>query len=268
MKKSKVIAISIIAFLLIAIGGFCFMIFLKKAQVQKLNNAPIAEEQGDKFFEIKDPDQDQTDEEGIRSAFMKRSPHWKFFETAIEEKSSTHAIGTITWDKNESGNTHWFAAKDGNAWEIVDYGPGYFGTCQQFQKYEFPKAMTPDCWDADKKIIVNTSNPERFYNGLTVNDKEEIIEAFLTFMGPNSQFQDADLYVKYDENIGGYLRAAILIGGQERVSVPQIFAAKRNGEWRVLYYGQEDPSCSDIEGYDFPVSMISQCWGEGDWVQR
>lgn len=209
--------------------------------------------------------------EAIRAAFIKENPHWDepdYFSISVEEMTSAHAIGTITWNNPETRTATWFAAKDGNAWSITNYGPGYFGTCQQFQKYSFPQEMTPDCWDADKEVIVNTSNPERFYNGLSIEDKEEIKTSFLQFMGPDTRFQDQELYVKYNNIIDGYVRGMILIGGSENISAPQFFAAKRDSEWHVLYYGQENPNCSDIEGYDFPTRMISGCWDGNDWIER
>lgn len=197
----------------------------------------------------------------IKDAFLIDHPNWNklgYFDVVIEENSPTHAMGQVFWTDNQKRGI-WFAARvDGN-WIITDYrGIGYFGICQNFQKYNFPKEMTPDCWDEEKQIMINTSNPDRFYNGLNVEDKEKIVKAFLEYRG--DEFADKDLYVGFKEYIDGYLTGFILIGGIENHSTPYFLAAKVDDDWKILYWGQEDPSCEDLEGYDVPVELAPYCW--------
>lgn len=207
----------------------------------------------------------------IKDAFLNKYPNWAKddFNIVIEEESDNYAMGIISWDKRER-KAFWFAAKKDSQWLIVNYnGGGYFGVCQDFIEYNFPAEITPDCWDEEEKKIINTPNPDRFYNGLTLSDKEKIKQAFLDFKKDDAHFQDKEIYVKFNEIIGDYLKGVILIGGIENHSAPYFLAVRNSNNWKVLYYGQEDPFCENIEGYDFPVEMVSGCWRTGnDWIKR
>ncbi|MEA3463926.1 MAG: hypothetical protein U9R14_02535 [Patescibacteria group bacterium] len=210
-------------------------------------------------------------EENIKNAFLKKYPNWKNddFNIFIEEELPDYTMGTITWEKH-GGKAFWLAVKINNQWLIANHsGGGYFGVCQDFAKYNFPPEMTPDCWDEEQRILINTPNPDRFYNSLTIKDKEKIKQAFLDFKKDDVNFQDKKIYVKFNEIMGNYLRGVILIGGIENHSAPHFFAVKSNDNWKVLYYGQEDPPCENIEGYNFPVEMVSGCWRAGNnWIER
>lgn len=206
----------------------------------------------------------------IEKSFLLKYPDWKEggFTISIEKELPGYAMGTIFWPKS-NGKGHWFAVKEDNQWVITENGgESYFGICQNFIKYKFPQEMVPDCWDEERKIMVNTPSPEKFYNGLTVEDKENIKKAFLDFEKNNDNFKNRDIYIMFNQNIGEYLKGAVLFGGSDNNSAPQFFAVKDNGNWKVLYYGQENPACSDIGAYNFPFEMISDCWDGNTWVNR
>ena len=40
------------------------------------------------------------------------------------------------------------------------------------------------------------------------------------------------------------------------------YAAKVGGEWKIAWDGNGTVTCDDIEPYNFPVSMITECWDE------
>lgn len=40
------------------------------------------------------------------------------------------------------------------------------------------------------------------------------------------------------------------------------FAAIADGEWEIVWDGNGIIFCSDLEGYDFPASMIPECWDD------
>lgn len=209
-------------------------------------------------------------EENIKNAFLKKYSNWgkDDFDIFIEDKLFNYAIGAIIWDKNVR-KAFWLAANTDNEWEIVNYsGGGYFGACQDFEKYNFPAEITPDCWDEEQKILINSPNPNRFYNGLTIEDKEKIKQAFLDFKKDDTYFQNKKIYVNFNKVIDEYLRGIILIGGIDNYSAPHFFAVKNNNDWRVVYYGQEDPPCENIKDYNFPIDMISKCWRGEDWIKR
>jgi len=199
----------------------------------------------------------------IVKAFLDKYPDWNrpgYFSIDIKEALPVHARGTVSWPGNDRQG-RWFATKLTDKWLITDYtGGDYFGMCENFMEYQFPEEMTPDCWDNTKKVIINTPNPGKFYHGLTLGDKSKIIQAFLEYMGNDSNFVDKDLYVKFDEYIDGYLTGMIVIGGIDNYSTPYFLAAKNGNDWKVLYWGQEAPSCENLEGYNVPIKLAPSCW--------
>lgn len=210
----------------------------------------------------------------IEKAFISEYPNWDkpgFFSVTIEENSSTHARGQVSWPDNK-GRGFWFAAKVDNQWTITDYtGGSYFGMCQNFTKYGFPETMIPDCWDEDKKIIIDTPNPDKYYNSLTVEDKTKLKQAFLDyFKNDNSNYRDKDLYVRFADQMDNYLNGMIIIGGIENYSTPYFLAAKVGDNWKVLYHGQESPPCENLEGYNVPTGMVPNCWANNgtEWITR
>jgi hypothetical protein len=220
----------------------------------------------------KNPTRDATIQD-IKTAFLKKYPNWDkpdFFNVIIETTSPTHAMGQVFWPGNEKHGS-WFVVKINNQWTITDYNGGsYFGICQNFKKYNFPAAITPDCWDEDQKIVINTPDPDRFYNGLTAEDKTNIILAFLKYEQNGSNFIDQNLYVKFDEYIDEYLTGAILLGGTDNYSTPYFLAVKTGNDWKVLYWGQESPPCKNITGYNVPNKMIPSCYSDNgtEWIKR
>jgi len=211
--------------------------------------------------------------QNIEQAFIAKYPNWDkpgYFNVDIEENSATHAMGQVSWPGNERHGL-WFAANVDGDWLITDYtGGGYFGMCQNFKEYNFPQDMISDCWDEEKKILVNTANPERFYNGLTVQDKEKIVQAFLEYREGDDNFMSKELYVRFDKYLGGYLTGMILIGGVDNYSTPYFLAAKTGDVWKVLYWGQEAPPCESLEGYNVPVELAPSCWANNgtEYIDR
>lgn len=47
-------------------------------------------------------------------------------------------------------------------------------------------------------------------------------------------------------------------------------AAKVNGTWKLIWDGNGTISCASIDPYNFPVSMVPECWNEttGKSVKR
>ncbi len=208
----------------------------------------------------------------IESAFVEKYPNWDkpgHFSVIIEEGLASFTRGIVSWPGNER-NGFWFATKVDGQWVITDYSGGsYFGICQNFRQYDFPQDMVPDCWDSEQKILVNTSNPEKYYNGLTFGDKEKIKQAFIEYKG-DQDYQSRDLFVRFSEMEDNSLKGMILIGGVDNYSTPYFLAVKTGGSWRVLYQGQEAPPCESLEGYEIPVNLIPECWANNgqEWIKR
>ena len=195
----------------------------------------------------------------------------------IETNQENHAIGRFTYNKDQYNQTNdgiWFAAKSNGAWSIATTSfTGYGGLCQTFEQYSFPKDMTPDCWDNQKNVLVDTSNPQRFYqNGFTKTDKAGIIQAFISYRksatGGLGAYSGQDtylhnkLYLKIDKSSAEYFNGAILIGGIENHSTPYVLAAKQSGKWVYVFGSQDYPPCSKIEDYKFPHDIVDKCYDE------
>ena len=46
-------------------------------------------------------------------------------------------------------------------------------------------------------------------------------------------------------------------------------AVKMNGEWTVVFDGQNTPECSQVDPFDFPISMVPECFdSSGNIVVR
>ncbi|MFZ2226265.1 MAG: hypothetical protein WA064_02350 [Candidatus Moraniibacteriota bacterium] len=224
-------------------------------------------------------------EDIIKQAIYKKSPDWKNrnydIVVTVETSKENYAIGRFVYDgynvtrdgsHHNTGEEIWFAAKSDESWTLTGVsGAGYWGSCQNFKKYNFPLDMTPDCWDTDKNILIETSNPKRFYpDGFTKTDKKELIQAFISFIKeqkksgkwePDSYLQK-DLYVKVDKKVGNYIYGAMLISGSQNISTPYFLAVKKNSEWIVVHNGQDIPNCSAICPYKFPHEIIGTCYDD------
>jgi len=204
--------------------------------------------------------------EDIKKAFYKKYPNWenKNLNVSIDTNIDKYAIGNFEF---EGGNGVWFAAKNTNDWTLVTFSYiGYFGVCQDFNKYNFPIEIIPDCWDTEKKILIDTSNPEKFYlNGLTRDDKNKLKDAFITYIKNktgNSDYLDKEFFVYVRKNTEKHLKGMILVGGIENRSVPYFLAVKINNNWKIIHHGQDIPLCNAIKPYNFPNTMVPECWDE------
>lgn len=211
-------------------------------------------------------------EDTIEQALYKKYPNWKSknFNVAVtvETNQGHHAIGRVAFDdgRYNVGESIWFAAESDNSWTLTNVsGVGYWGSCQSFQKYRFPKDMTPDCWDTEKNILIDTSNPQRFYpDGFTKKDKKELVQAYIEYANKNApeglgHWQpDEGLYVKINKSVGNYLNGIFFIGSSKNISAPGFYATKQSGEWIVVDTGQ-DTRCDVLSQYGFPEEIKGSC---------
>lgn len=212
-------------------------------------------------------------EDVIKEALYKKIPDWKVrnydVSVTVETNRDNHAIGRFVYDGyniikdgkyHNTGEGIWFAVKSDEAWTLVESSSvGYWGTCQNFTKYKFPSDMTPDCWDTEKNVLINTNNPEKFYGaGFTKEDKKELIQAYIEYANKNApegrsyRQSDKSLYVRVNKSIGNYLRGTFFIGG----SNIGFYAIKQSGKWIIIYSGQDSPACSLTDPYNFPNEIV------------
>lgn len=190
---------------------------------------------------------------------------------SIELEEDGYLTGKFNYTNKNNDNKEgiFFAAKINGKWEIAELSYiGYNGICQNFQKYNFPPDMTPDCWDERKNILVDTSNPERFYkNGFTKKDKAELKQSFISYMKKKQPeipdfYLDKDLYIRIDKNTDYYVRGTALTGGSKNISAPYFLAVKQNDIWKVIFNGQDYPDCNILAPYNFPDNIIDKCFDE------
>lgn len=227
-------------------------------------------------------------EEEIISGIKKDYP---YLETLEKENNSVlliktetaegdFAIGRYSLSEEKLGSSGtWFAQKNSSGWEVFNTGYSYYGSCQKFWQHDFPKDLTPDCWDEEKNILVETSNPSRFFNdGFTVKDKEAIKVAFIKYLSAEGQeyassYKNKPLFVSVDSNTQDHMKGRVFIGGIENHSTPAILAAKVGGIWKVIYQGQDLPECKTIDPYSFPANIVPSCYipdenNKGAFVER
>lgn len=298
MKKQKVdtkLGVAIIIIFAITVGALMWIYGNVKSEPMQQNQITNNVQQKNQFnqnilegeeFPSIPVEQGLNLEDIIKQALYKKVPDWKNrnynITVTIEMNQENHAIGKFIYDGYnilKNGEKHhntsegiWFASELDNTWTLTGISyVGYWGNCQDFERFNFPKDMTPDCWDIEKNILINTLNPQRFYGkNFTIDDKDKLIQAFITYSNktkasgnyvPESYFTKK-LYLRINKQIGNYVRGTILVGGTQNISAPEFFAVKENNQWKVVHNGQDYPSCSIIKPYKFPRDIVAKCYNE------
>jgi hypothetical protein len=70
---------------------------------------------------------------------------------------------------------------------------------------------------------------------------------------------DVNLTVK--DIIGDYASGGVTFAGE--IGGGWWLASKKSGDWVIVADGNGTVMCSDLEGYSFPTSMVSECWDQG-----
>lgn len=92
--------------------------------------------------------------------------------------------------------------------------------------------------------------------GKPKSDLEKIKEAF-------AEKYDKDLdevNVSISENTGTHSRGGISFSGE--MGGGMWLAYKDGDDWKIVHDGQGTIPCENVDPYDFPVSMVSECWNE------
>lgn len=89
------------------------------------------------------------------------------------------------------------------------------------------------------------------------NDQKLIEQAYLDKY-PNGDRNK--LLLAIDSIDGNY--ASGLVTDPEGLGGARWLAYKNLGQWEIVWDGNGDVFCSDIDGYDFPLAMISECYDD------
>jgi|GEM_PF-929358 len=90
----------------------------------------------------------------------------------------------------------------------------------------------------------------------SLSDLEAIRQAFADKYSRNLE----DVSVTITENTGQYANGGVRFAGE--ISGGWWLAAKVAGAWKIVADGNGSVMCSNIEDYDFPTSMVPECWDE------
>ncbi len=89
-----------------------------------------------------------------------------------------------------------------------------------------------------------------------VSDLEQISQALAD--RHSKPVEDANVTIQ--DNDGEYAKGGVVFEGE--IGGGWWLAAKVDGEWIIVADGNGSVLCADIEGYDFPTSMVPECWDE------
>lgn len=92
--------------------------------------------------------------------------------------------------------------------------------------------------------------------GQAVSDLDQIRQAFAEKYSKPL----ADVNVTLQNNTGEFANGGVQFEGE--MGGGWWLAAKVSGQWVIVADGNGSVLCADIEGYDFPTSMVPECWDE------
>ena len=90
----------------------------------------------------------------------------------------------------------------------------------------------------------------------TIDDEVLIKEAIAEKHGKGVE----EVNLSVGENNGVYATGVVSFAGE--IAGGWWLAAKTSGEWVIVADGNGTVLCGDIEAYNFPVSMVPECWDE------
>ncbi len=88
------------------------------------------------------------------------------------------------------------------------------------------------------------------------SDLEQIRQA----MADKYNKSEEDANVTIQNNDGEYAKGGIVFEGE--MGGGWWLAAKVGNDWIIVADGHGSVLCADIQGYDFPTSMVPECWDE------
>lgn len=98
--------------------------------------------------------------------------------------------------------------------------------------------------------------------GVAPEGEDDLIKQAVIDMGG---FAASKVEVTIGENTGTHAKGGVKEVGSE-VGGGYFIAAKKDGKWVGVYSGQANPTCEQIEPYDFPTDMVEECLDENNEV--
>ncbi len=164
-------------------------------------------------------------------------------EYTISVNTGTHVKGMII-PKADEELAYFLAVTVPAGWLVVHDGQAT-PNCVQIDPYDFPMDFVPECIDAEGAIFDRAAE-----------DYPGIQAALATRTGIAVEELDFTIGVNTGNHAWGNVRKAGTVSGG------YYLAAKVDDGWIVAYDGQAMPSCTEVDPFLFPTSMVPSCLDE------
>lgn len=132
--------------------------------------------------------------------------------------------------------------------------------------YAFLTLVNPDAGE----VKLDTQSVDRFGGNQTTAASQPVsdIEALETAM--KSKYGWGDNYTVKVENISGTYAQGISYPTDGSLGGGAFLAVRGDSGWQIVWDGNGAVNCRDIELYDFPINMLSQCYDDasGSMITR
>lgn len=158
----------------------------------------------------------------------------------IGKEVAGHVQGGVTFAPGGPGNGGAFmAAKVNGDWKIVHDGQDAV-LCSVLKQYNFPTDMSAGCVKEESAPVISTTVALKQAFAAKYNSKLETM--LLTLSKETSTHAQGSVTLAPGPGNSGVF-----------------FAAKVNGNWKIVHDGQDAPLCSALTSYNFPSDMMTGC---------
>lgn len=140
---------------------------------------------------------------------------------------------------------YFLAVEEDDEW-IILYAGEDTPLCADVDPYFFPLELVPECLDSDGNKVIRTIDTETAI-GIALSEYLDLPLNELSYQVTDEREDHAKGNVS-----NGYFLAAL-----------------SDNEWVIVYGGQANPPCADINGFAFPLDMVPECLDEnGNLIVR
>jgi hypothetical protein len=101
-------------------------------------------------------------------------------------------------------------------------------------------------------------------------ERRNIEKIFTIYYAENSGHTttEEEIYLYVTAYEDEFINAKVLFTGRDNYKASSILATKVLGQWQIVDYGTDYSTCRRIEEHNFPISMVTKCWFEGNLTER
>jgi len=132
--------------------------------------------------------------------------------------------------------------------------------------YAFLTLLNPDAGEVE----LDTPTANRFGNQSTTATSQPTDDLALVEAAMKGKYGWGEEYVVKVENLSGAYAQGIAYPTDGSPGGGAFLAVRQGSDWQIVWDGNGAVNCSEIEIYDFPVTMLSQCYDDasGQMVPR